>query len=148
MVTAIVRRVQAMLAEAGRSDIGVEIVFPVSREAVTTDKQTTSANGASNGASNAANGAAGRSVVEFPPGLSIVPGPASGEGCSMEGGCASCPYMKMNSLRCDTQCYGHAAAVRLIACLHVLVLVCIICFVSAPMWICATLSHVHCCAVR
>ena len=25
-------------------------------------------------------------------------GPAAGEGCSLEGGCASCPYMKMNSL--------------------------------------------------
>lgn len=28
----------------------------------------------------------------------MVPGPASGEGCSLEGGCANCPYMKMNSL--------------------------------------------------
>ena len=31
--------------------------------------------------------------------MRIVPGPAAGEGCSSdEGGCASCPYMKMNSL--------------------------------------------------
>lgn len=37
--------------------------------------------------------------VELPTGLSVVPGPASGEGCSLEGGCASCPYMKMNSLQ-------------------------------------------------
>ena len=29
----------------------------------------------------------------------VVPGPASGEGCSSVGGCASCPYMKMNSLQ-------------------------------------------------
>ena len=28
----------------------------------------------------------------------MIPGPASGEGCSAEGGCASCPYMKMNTL--------------------------------------------------
>jgi len=37
--------------------------------------------------------------VELPTGLSVVPGPAAGEGCSLEGGCASCPYMKMNSLQ-------------------------------------------------
>jgi quinolinate synthase len=36
--------------------------------------------------------------AELPGGLSVVPGPAGGEGCSLEGGCASCPYMKMNSL--------------------------------------------------
>lgn len=37
--------------------------------------------------------------MELPTGLSVVPGPAGGEGCSLEGGCASCPYMKMNSLQ-------------------------------------------------
>lgn len=37
--------------------------------------------------------------VELPTGLSVVPGPAGGEGCSLQGGCASCPYMKMNSLQ-------------------------------------------------
>jgi len=30
--------------------------------------------------------------------ITIVPGVVSGEGCSIHGGCASCPYMKMNSL--------------------------------------------------
>ncbi|KAK4799255.1 hypothetical protein SAY86_024620 [Trapa natans] len=30
--------------------------------------------------------------------LPLVPGVASGEGRSLHGGCASCPYMKMNSL--------------------------------------------------
>jgi quinolinate synthase len=30
--------------------------------------------------------------------LPIVPGVASGDGCSTAGGCATCPYMKMNSL--------------------------------------------------
>ena len=28
----------------------------------------------------------------------IVPGVSGGEGCSTAGGCATCPYMKMNSL--------------------------------------------------
>jgi quinolinate synthase len=28
----------------------------------------------------------------------VVPGVAAGEGCSTAGGCATCPYMKMNSL--------------------------------------------------
>ena len=82
MLTAIVRKVQAMLQAAGRDDIKVEIVFPVSPDAITTDKQTTAAGG----------------EITLPGGLSVVPGPAAGEGCSMEGGCASCPYMKMNSL--------------------------------------------------
>ena len=36
MVTAIVRKVQAMLRSAGRSDVAVEIVFPVASEAITT----------------------------------------------------------------------------------------------------------------
>ncbi|MEC8850661.1 MAG: hypothetical protein VXX43_01715, partial [Pseudomonadota bacterium] len=31
-------------------------------------------------------------------GLGIVPGVTGGEGCSTAGGCATCPYMKMNSL--------------------------------------------------
>ena len=35
MVTAIVRRVQAMLRDAGRPDIAVEIVFPVAADAIT-----------------------------------------------------------------------------------------------------------------
>ena len=36
--------------------------------------------------------------MQLPGGLAVVPGPAGGEGCSAEGGCAACPYMKMNSL--------------------------------------------------
>lgn len=69
-------QVQGMLRAAGRSDVAVEIVFPVSPEAITTDRQ-----------------------AELPSGLAVVPGPAGGEGCSLEGGCASCPFMKMNSLQ-------------------------------------------------
>ena len=83
MITSIVRRVQGQLAAAGRDDVGVEIVLPVSPDAITTDKQA-----ASNGGGEARLG-----------GLAVVPGPAGGEGCSLEGGCASCPYMKMNSLQ-------------------------------------------------
>jgi quinolinate synthase len=60
------------------SNVKVEIVFPVSANAIVAEKQV--------------------NAPEMPFGLNIVPGAASGEGCSMEGGCASCPYMKMNSL--------------------------------------------------
>ena len=30
--------------------------------------------------------------------LALVPGVSGGEGCSTAGGCATCPFMKMNSL--------------------------------------------------
>lgn len=76
MVTSIVRKVQSMLQSAGREDVEVEIIFPVSPESVTILGESS----------------------KLPGGISIVPGPAGGEGCSQEGGCASCPYMKMNSL--------------------------------------------------
>jgi quinolinate synthase len=49
--------------------------------------------------------------------VAVLPGAASGEGCSLHGGCASCPYMKMNSLDAlltVAQCVGDAAgAMRL-----------------------------------
>ncbi|KAI3436690.1 hypothetical protein D9Q98_006105 [Chlorella vulgaris] len=83
MITSIVRKVQGMLRAAKRDDVAVEIVFPVSPEAITTDRQQQGGQGPR---------------LELPTGLSVVPGPAGGEGCSLEGGCASCPYMKMNSL--------------------------------------------------
>jgi quinolinate synthase len=69
MITAIVRQVQAKLVALQRKNIAVEIIFPVSSEAVAQDD-----------------------------GLGIVPGVSGGEGCSTAGGCASCPYMKMNTL--------------------------------------------------
>jgi quinolinate synthase len=69
MVTSIVRRVRQALGT--RTDVEVEIVFPVASEAI-----------AQTGESE----------------LAIVPGVAAGEGCSVAGGCATCPYMKMNSL--------------------------------------------------
>lgn len=80
MVTSIVRRAQALLKAAPASGVELEIVFPVSAEAVTTASQQSSA------------------PVTLPGGLAVLPGPAGGEGCSAEGGCAACPYMKMNSL--------------------------------------------------
>ena len=83
MVTAIVRRVQALLREAGRPDVAVEIVFPVASEAIT----PTGSGAASRMPGSSSSGALGD--------LAIVPGPAGGEGCSAEGGCASCPFMKV-----------------------------------------------------
>lgn len=84
MITSIVRKVQGMLRDSGRHDVTAEIVFPVSPEAITTSGQTQAGNGG---------------PVNLPGGLSVIPGPAAGEGCSTEGGCASCPFMKMNSLK-------------------------------------------------
>lgn len=74
MITSIVRRVRETLADVaatGGPDVKVEIIFPVASEAV-----------AQTGESE----------------LTLVPGVMGGEGCSTEGGCATCPYMKMNSL--------------------------------------------------
>jgi quinolinate synthase len=83
MITSIVRKVQAMVKASGRDDVEVEIVFPVAPQAISTPKQAA---------------APGAAPLTLPGGLSVVPGPAGGEGCSLEGGCAACPYMKMNSL--------------------------------------------------
>ena len=69
MVTAIVRKVQSKLQEYNRDDISVEVIFPVASEAVAQDEE-----------------------------FGVVPGVAGGEGCSTAGGCATCPYMKMNTL--------------------------------------------------
>jgi quinolinate synthase len=74
MITSIVRAVQARLqrhAEAGGPELCVEIIFPVGEDAVATTEDE----------------------------LAIVPGVDGAEGCSSMGGCASCPYMKMNSLQ-------------------------------------------------
>lgn len=71
MITSIVRRVQEQLAAIGRDDVRCEIVFPVASEAITP-------------------------APDSP--LALVPGAAAGDGCSVGGGCATCPYMKMSSL--------------------------------------------------
>lgn len=128
-------QVQALLRASGRRDVDVEIVFPVNSRAITTAKQETSMPGASTTSSS--NGSSQTGGIELPTGLSVLPGPAMGEGCSLEvrdtlpatccvhhwrglhsltviersqtnkmpqthvctqGGCASCPYMRMNTL--------------------------------------------------
>lgn len=90
MVTSIVRKVQDLLQSTARADIQVEVVFPVNPRSITTPQQQVSAAG---GMQQSATAGAGDIA-----GLQVLPGPAMGEGCSLEGGCASCPYMKMNSL--------------------------------------------------
>lgn len=74
MVTAIVRGVEKVLKDAPHGgDVEVEIIFPVASEAVSaTDEKGGD--------------------------LRVVPGVRGGEGCSTAGGCATCPFMKMNSL--------------------------------------------------
>ncbi|PSR95901.1 Quinolinate synthase [Actinidia chinensis var. chinensis] len=84
MVTSIVAAVRGLL-RSGRVKVNVEIVFPVSSDSV-----TRTSSGSSNGLSSGEVG----NFMEVP----IIPGVATGEGCSIHGGCASCPYMKMNSL--------------------------------------------------
>jgi len=68
MVTPIVRSVQGILDAHADGNVEAEIVFPVSSQA----------------------------VVEVDG--HVVPGVAGGEGCSTAGGCATCPFMKMNDL--------------------------------------------------
>jgi len=88
MITSIVAAVQELLdmynSSQERSNIEVEIVFPVSADAVS----KTPINGSH---------PVGSSVAGLD-NLTVVPGVSSGEGCSINGGCASCPYMKMNTL--------------------------------------------------
>jgi len=73
MVTSIVKSLQDILkdAKAGLNGVEAEIIFPVSSEAV-------------------------MGVDDHD--LGVVPGVAGGEGCSTAGGCATCPFMKMNDL--------------------------------------------------
>ncbi|PNT65218.1 hypothetical protein BRADI_4g39020v3 [Brachypodium distachyon] len=89
MITSIVAAVRELFdayeSRQEGSNIEVEIVFPVSSDAVS----KTSVNGSHR---------FGSSVADELDKLTIVPGVNSGEGCSIHGGCASCPYMKMNSL--------------------------------------------------
>ncbi|TMW65194.1 hypothetical protein Poli38472_009361 [Pythium oligandrum] len=70
MITAIVRGVQETLRSAsdGGAKPEVEIIFPVAADAVATE------------------------------GEELVPGVAGGEGCSTAGGCATCPFMRMNDI--------------------------------------------------
>jgi len=70
LVTALIERVQPALA-AAPVPRSLEIVFPVSADAITESAE---------------------------PSLPVLPGTASGDGCGVEGSCATCPYMKMNHL--------------------------------------------------
>ena len=76
MVTSIVQNVQSILQQTGSSSVEAEIIFPVSSEAVMSTEDDDNASGE----------------------LALVPGVAGGEGCSTAGGCATCPFMKMNDL--------------------------------------------------
>lgn len=87
-------------------------MFPVNPRSITTSKQRTSASSSSlsgvpelassssSASSDSGSGSSSSALggVELPTGLSVLPGPAMGEGCSLEGGCASCPFMRMNTL--------------------------------------------------
>lgn len=109
MITSIVRKVQAMLHSSGRRDVEVEVVFPVNPRSITTPQQQVAAAAGTPRSATAAAGDLGS--------LKVLPGPAGGEGCSLEGGCASCPYMKMNSLAAlmmVAQCVGDPAGEALL----------------------------------
>ena len=79
MVTSIVKSVQDILDSNACQNVEAEIIFPVSSEAVmgVDDDNDATADSSS---------------------LGVVPGVAGGEGCSTAGGCATCPFMKMNDL--------------------------------------------------
>ncbi|XP_043806442.1 quinolinate synthase, chloroplastic isoform X2 [Manihot esculenta] len=84
MITSIVAAVQHLLGSAkssGGAKINVEIVFPVSSDSITRTSTNSSPDQESVEAGD---------IV-----LPVVPGVSSGEGCSIHGGCASCPYMKL-----------------------------------------------------
>lgn len=75
MVTSIVRSVQEILNNNTGRLVEAEIIFPVASEAVTVVEE-----------------------MDDDLNLKIVPGVSGGEGCSTAGGCATCPFMKMNDL--------------------------------------------------
>ncbi|CAN4088033.1 unnamed protein product [Withania somnifera] len=97
MVTSIVAVVRKLLGSAdpssGGAKINVEIVFPVSSESVTRTSTSSSLHQTFGET---------RESLKF----NVIPGVASGEGCSLHGGCASCPYMKV-SIDCpsSTACF-------------------------------------------
>lgn len=81
MITSIVRGVQEILkaraiqANTDEHEDSCRIIFPVANDAIAQTGEAQTDNS-----------------------LAIVPGVMAGDGCSTEGGCATCPYMKMNSL--------------------------------------------------
>ncbi len=81
MTTAIVHAVRAHLPQ--RPLLTTEIIFPVAEGAVLATGDAS---------------------------LPVVPGVAGGEGCTTAGGCATCPYMKMNSIDALLAVLGELAA--------------------------------------
>ena len=77
MVTSIVAAVKEVLSDPKAAPVSCEIVFPVAADSVTSLGQS------------------GAAVPEL---KGIVPGTTGGEGCSSAGGCATCPFMKMNDV--------------------------------------------------
>lgn len=71
MITPVVHELQRLVKG---SKTAVEIVFPVSQDAISVTGEARDT------------------------GLAVVPGVTGGEGCSSAGGCATCKFMKMNSL--------------------------------------------------
>jgi len=71
MITSIVNRLRDVHQSHPGNQVETEIIFPVASDAITHAPESE---------------------------LAIVPGVSGGEGCSISGGCATCPYMKMNSL--------------------------------------------------
>lgn len=81
MVTSIVAVIKSLLGSSAKSSkLKVEVVFPVSSDSMS----KTSSEGPN-------------SIRVGDVALPVVPGVAGGEGCSIHGGCASCPYMKVSS---------------------------------------------------
>ncbi|ONK58135.1 uncharacterized protein A4U43_C09F8570 [Asparagus officinalis] len=89
MITSIVAAVRGLLSSPAylsrKSRVTVEVVFPVSSDSISKTKLNSSEGVNSSIANDLAK-------------LTVVPGVTTGEGCSIHGGCASCPYMKMNTL--------------------------------------------------
>ena len=71
MITSIVNKLRDIRRQYPGERFEAEIIFPVASDAITQTPESE---------------------------LVIVPGTSGGEGCSIGGGCATCPYMKMNSL--------------------------------------------------
>lgn len=75
MVTSIVQNVKEIIKETGNDSVQAEIIFPVAQDAVMATDENSGEDG-----------------------MALVPGVGGGEGCSTAGGCATCPFMKMNDL--------------------------------------------------
>ena len=71
MTAAILQRLRRVLTQPEHANTQVELIFPVAQEAVTFTGDAS---------------------------LPVIPGVPAQEGCSTAGGCATCPYMKLNSL--------------------------------------------------